>query len=145
MHLGRRQSVVTAGAAFAAMALSLGACSSSSSSSTSSASTSSGASASSSSAQLSGTLNGSGSTFQTVYQQTAIASFRSVQSGMTVNYGSGGSGKGRTDLASGVINFAGSDSPIPADRGGELQGQDGAVLPRLPRPDHRVVQPVRRQ
>ena len=32
---------------------------------------------------------------------------------MTVNYGSGGSGKGRTDLASGVVNFAGSDSTIP--------------------------------
>ena len=33
---------------------------------------------------------------------------------MTVNYGSGGSGKGRTDLASGVVNYAGSDSPISA-------------------------------
>ena len=63
---------------------------------------------------LSGTLNGSGSTFQTVFQQSAIAAFRSVDSGITVNYGSGGSGKGRTDLASGVVNYAGSDSPIPA-------------------------------
>ena len=78
----------------------------------------------------SGTLNGSGSTFQLVYQQTAISSFKSVQSGMTVNYGGGGSGKGRTDLASGVVNFAGSDSPIPAKETGELQGQDGALLPR---------------
>jgi len=33
---------------------------------------------------------------------------------MTVNYGAGGSGKGRTDLASGVVNFAGSDSTIPS-------------------------------
>ena len=64
--------------------------------------------------KLSGTLNGSGSTFQTVFQQSAIAAFKSVQPNMTVNYGSGGSGKGRTDLASGVVNYAGSDSPIPA-------------------------------
>ena len=129
MHLGRRRSVVSAGAALAAMALSLSACSSSSSSSTSSTSTSSGASASSSSAQLSGTLNGSGSTFQTVYQQTAIQSFRSVQSGMTVNYGSGGSGKGRTDLASGVTNFAGSDSPIPTTEEANFKGKTVLYFP----------------
>jgi phosphate transport system substrate-binding protein len=115
MHLRRRRQVTTAGLAVCAVALA--ACSSSSSSSSSS-STSTGASsapaASSSSASLSGTLNGSGSTFQTVFQQSAIAAFRSVDSGITVNYGSGGSGKGRTDLASGVVNYAGSDSPIPA-------------------------------
>jgi phosphate transport system substrate-binding protein len=95
----------------------LAACSSSSSSSSSSstsAGTSSAPAAASSSASVSGTLNGSGSTFQTVFQQSAIAAFRSVDSGITVNYGSGGSGKGRTDLASGVVNYAGSDSPIPA-------------------------------
>jgi phosphate transport system substrate-binding protein len=115
MQFRRRQQVTTVGVAVVATALSLAACSSSSSSS-SSASTGSSASSSSSSssAALSGTLNGSGSTFQTVYQQAAIQAFKSVQSGMTVNYGSGGSGKGRTDLASGVVNYAGSDSPIPS-------------------------------
>ena len=76
-----------------------------------------GSSSSSSSAALTGTLNGSGSTFQLTFQQTAIPAFKTVQPGMTVNYGGGGSGKGRTDLASGVVNFAGSDSPIPAARG----------------------------
>jgi phosphate transport system substrate-binding protein len=115
MHLRRRRQVTTAGLAVCAVALA--ACSSSSSSSSSS-STSAGSSsapaAASSSANLSGTLNGSGSTFQTVFQQSAIAAFRSVDPGITVNYGSGGSGKGRTDLASGVVNYAGSDSPIPA-------------------------------
>jgi phosphate transport system substrate-binding protein len=108
--------VTTAGLAVCAVALA--ACSSSSSSSSSSsasAGTSSSSTASASSnASLSGTLNGSGSTFQTVFQQSAIAAFRSVDPGITVNYGSGGSGKGRTDLASGVVNYAGSDSPIPA-------------------------------
>jgi phosphate transport system substrate-binding protein len=128
MHLGHRQRVITAGAAFVAMALSLGACSSSSSPTTTGTSTGS-ASASGSSAQLSGTLNGSGSTFQTVYQQTAIQSFKSVQPGMTVNYGSGGSGKGRTDLASGVVNYAGSDSPIPTTEEANFKGKTVLYFP----------------
>jgi phosphate transport system substrate-binding protein len=71
-------------------------------------------SSSSSGSGLSGTLNGSGSTFQLTFQQTAIQSFKSVQPSMTVNYGGGGSGKGRTDLASNVVQYAGSDSPIPS-------------------------------
>jgi phosphate transport system substrate-binding protein len=129
MHLRRRRQVTTAGLAIFAVALA--ACSSSSSSSTSSsapAATGSG-SASASSAQLSGTLNGSGSTFQTVYQQTAIQSFKSVQPNMTVNYGAGGSGKGRTDLASGVVNFAGSDSPIPAAEEANFNGKTVLYFP----------------
>jgi phosphate transport system substrate-binding protein len=128
MHLRRRRQVTTAGLAICAVALA--ACSSSSSSTTSSTTTSSStASASSSSAQLSGTLNGSGSTFQTVYQQSAISAFKSVQPNMTVNYGSGGSGKGRTDLASGVTNFAGSDSPIPAAEVPNFHGKTVLYFP----------------
>jgi phosphate transport system substrate-binding protein len=99
-----------------ATALSLAACSSSSSSSTpassGSGSASSPAASASSSANLSGTLNGSGSTFQLTFQQTAIAAFKQTQPNVTVNYGGGGSGKGVTDLASGVVQYAGSDSPI---------------------------------
>jgi phosphate transport system substrate-binding protein len=118
MPLGRRQRFAAVGAAAVATALSLAACSSSSSSSTPASSGSSAAtsasSSSSSTAALSGTLNASGSTFQTTFQQAAIQAFKSTQSGMTINYGGGGSGKGRTDLASGVVNFAGSDSPISA-------------------------------
>jgi len=121
MHLRRRRQVTTAGLAICAVALA--ACSSSSSSSTSSTtSSSSSASSSASSAALSGTLNGSGSTLQLTYQQAAISAFRSVQSGMTVNYGAGGSGKGRTDLASGVVNYAASDSPIPAAQASTFKG-----------------------
>ena len=123
MPLGRRQRVATVGAAAVATALSLAACSSSSSSSTPASSDSATSSASSSSsAALSGVLNGSGSTFQTTYQQAAIQAFSNIQKGMTVNYGGGGSGKGRTDLASGVVNFAGSDSPIPASEASTFKG-----------------------
>ena len=78
---------------------------------------------------LSGTLNGSGSTFQLTFQQAAIAAFKSVQPGMTVNYGGGGSGKGRTDLAAGTVNFAGSDSPIPAEETSSFQGKTVLYFP----------------
>ena len=107
MHPRRRRlATTTATVAAVGSALLLAACSSSST--PPSSSTSSGATA------LSGTLNGSGSTLQQVYQQAAIQAFKSVQSGMTVNYSGVGSGTGRTNLAAGTVNFAASDSPIPA-------------------------------
>jgi phosphate transport system substrate-binding protein len=112
---GSKQAAVAGGAVIAALAIA--ACSSSSSSSSSSAPASTGAStpaASTTAAALSGTLNASGSTFQTNFQQAAISGFKSVQSGITVNYGGGGSGAGRTALYAGTVQFAGSDSPIPA-------------------------------
>jgi len=106
-----------AGAVLVAAALGLAACSSSSS--TPSGSTGS----------LSGTLNGSGSSFQLIFQQTAIQNFRSIQPGMTVNYGGGGSGKGRTDLASNVVQFAGSDSPIPSKEAANFKGKTVLYFP----------------
>jgi phosphate transport system substrate-binding protein len=114
---GSKQAAVAGGAVVAALAIA--ACSSSSSSSSSSASTGSSASASSSAAasagaSASGTINAAGSTFQTNFQQAAISGFKSVDPGVTVNYGGGGSGAGRTALYSNTVLFAGSDSPIPA-------------------------------
>jgi phosphate transport system substrate-binding protein len=84
-----------------------------------------------SSSSLSGTLNASGSTLQLVYQQAAIQAFKSVQPNITVNYGGGGSGKGRTDLASGVVQFAGSDSPIPSDEIASFKGKTVLYFPIL--------------
>ena len=48
---------------------------------------------------------------------------------MTVNYGGGGSGKGRTDLASGTVQFAGSDSPIPSDETANFKGKTVLYFP----------------
>src|SRR6266446_580109 len=129
MQLRRRQRVTTVGVAVVATALSLAACSSSSASSTPPSSGSSSSSSSSSTDKLTGTLNGSGSTLQLVYQQAAIQAFKTVQSGITVNYGGGGSGKGRTDLASGVVNYAGSDSPIPAAEQANFKGKTVLYFP----------------
>jgi phosphate transport system substrate-binding protein len=127
MHLRGRQPVMRAGLVLVAVALA--ACSSSSSSSSSSSTSTSSSAPASSAAALSGTLNGSGSTFQTVFQESAISAFKSVDPGITVNYGSGGSGKGRTDLASGVVNFAGSDSPIPSTEIASFNGKKVLYFP----------------
>jgi phosphate transport system substrate-binding protein len=83
---------------------------------------------------LSGTLNASGSTFQLTFQQAAIAAFKSVQPNITVNYGGGGSGKGRTDLSSGTVNFAGSDSPIPSDEMANFKGKTVLYFPVITGP-----------
>ena len=129
MQLRYRQQVTAAGVSVVALALTLGACSSSGSSSSSGGGASSSASSGGGSAKLSGTLNASGSTFQLTFQQEAIAAFKSVQPNMTVNYGGGGSGKGRTDLASGTVNFAGSDSPIPAKEASGFTGKTILYFP----------------
>ena len=118
MQRRRIQRATTVGFATVAIASFVAACGSSGG-----GGSSSGGSSSSSSAALSGTLNASGSTFQLTFQQAAIQAFKSVQSGMTVNYGGGGSGKGRTDLASGTVQFAGSDSPIPSDEVSNFKGK----------------------
>ncbi len=124
MQLRRRQQVMTVAGAVVAMALSLAACSSSSSSSPSGGSSSSGAA-------VSGTLNGSGSSFQNTFQLAAIAAFRSVQPSMTVNYDSVGSGTGRSNLAAGTVNFGGSDSPIPSSEQANFQGKTVLYFPVL--------------
>src|SRR5690349_37928 len=130
MRLRYRQQVTAAGASVVALALTLGACSSSSSSSAAGASSASGgASCSSGGSKLSGTRNASGSTLQLTFQQEAIAAFKSVQPNMTVNCGGGGSGKGRTDVAAGTVNFAGSDSPIPDKDKASFQGKEVLYFP----------------
>ena len=130
MQLRYRKQATAAGVAVVALTLTLGACSSSSSSAPSGGSSGT-SSSGGSSAKLSGTLNGSGSTLQLVYEQAAVQAFKSVQSGMTVNYGGGGSGKGRTDLAGGTVQFAGSDSPIPAKETANFKGKTVLYYPIL--------------
>src|SRR5262249_57811615 len=66
------------GVPVAAMALILAACSSNN-----------GGGGSGGGSSGSGTLNGSGSTFQLTFQQTAIQNFKSIEPNLTVNYGGG--------------------------------------------------------
>jgi len=59
------------------------------------------------------TLNGSGATFALPLIDACKVDF-AKDSGHTINYPGGGSGKGRTDFAAGLVDFAGSDAPYTA-------------------------------
>lgn len=58
------------------------------------------------------TINGSGATFPQAYYETVIEQFKTAQPAVTVAYAGGGSGKGQTDLAAGLVDWAGSDSTV---------------------------------
>ena len=132
MQIRGRKQVMAVGGTVVAMALSLAACSSSTSTpSSSSTSATSASSPTSSAAALSGTINGSGSTFQLTFQQAAIQAYKSVQSGVTVNYSGVGSGTGRTNLAANTTNFAGSDSTIPSSEEASFKGKTVLYFPVL--------------
>ena len=64
----------------------------------------------SSSPAYAATLNGSGATFAQPLIDACKVDF-SKDTGHTVNYTGGGSGKGRTDFSGNLVNFAGSDTP----------------------------------
>jgi phosphate transport system substrate-binding protein len=113
----RVQQVTAAALAIVVSGFSLAACSSS------------GSGGSGGSSGPSGTLNASGSSFQLLFQQAAIQQFRTIQPNITVNYGGGGSGKGRSDLAAGTVNFAGSDSPIPSTETANFAGKTVLYFP----------------
>jgi phosphate transport system substrate-binding protein len=58
------------------------------------------------------TLNASGATFPQPFYEQVIAAFSEKHPGVTINYGGGGSGKGRTDLQTAVVDWAGSDGLV---------------------------------
>jgi phosphate transport system substrate-binding protein len=125
MQLRSKMRATVLGSGAVAMAVAVAACSSSSSNPPASGG------GGSSSGSLSGTLNASGSTFQTNFQQAAIQQFKSLYPNVTVNYGNGGSGKGRSDLAAGTVNYAGSDSPIPTSEMSNFKGKTVLYFPVL--------------
>lgn len=57
------------------------------------------------------TLNASGATFQKAFQEVAIEGYTKANKGTKINYGAGGSGKGRQDFADQVVDFACTDAP----------------------------------
>ena len=62
--------------------------------------------------RITATLAGSGSTFQKSFDEAVIEAFKKQQPNITISYGGGGSGKGKTDLAAGVDQWAGTDSLV---------------------------------
>lgn len=74
--------------------------------------------------KLTGTLNGSGASFQDTLQQTVIGAFKEPAPGLVVNYAKSGSGAGKADLAANTVQFAGTDSTIkPEDLAGFTGGE----------------------
>jgi phosphate transport system substrate-binding protein len=71
--------------------------------------------ASGSAEQLSGTLNGAGSSAQQAAMQGWTAGFSKEQPDVTVNYDPVGSGGGREQFLSGGVDFAGSDAALSDD------------------------------
>ena len=85
--------------------------------------------------QLSGSLTGSGATSQGTAQAAWASGYLAVQPGVTVNYGGGGSGQGRTDFTSGTSQFAGSDRAFKMDeiaKGGFAGCAEGSDLVEIP-------------
>src|SRR5215813_13238335 len=77
------------------------------------------------------TLNGSGSTLSKPFQEVAIDQFKKIHKDVTINYGGGGSGKGRQDLADMVVDFAGSDSPFKEAEAAKAKGGPMLYFPIL--------------
>lgn len=69
------------------------------------------------------TLNGSGATFPKAFYDAAIDGFKKEQGAVTVNYGGGGSGKGRTDLQGGLVDYAGSDGLVKDEDKAKFKGE----------------------
>ncbi|MDP9332132.1 MAG: phosphate ABC transporter substrate-binding protein PstS [Actinomycetota bacterium] len=93
-----------------------------------------GSSSKSPSGSSSTTLNGSGSTFQKTFDQVAIQAFQSANSGITVNYAGGGSGKGKTDLQTKTVDFAGTDSLVKSADLSKYQGGNILYFPTVAAP-----------
>lgn len=75
------------------------------------------------------TLNASGATFQKAAQEVTIEAFQAAHPSIKVNYGAGGSGKGRQDFSDGVVDFACSDAPYKDDQ--KPKGGDFIYVPNV--------------
>ena len=81
--------------------------------------------------KLSGSIVGSGATFPKGFYDDAIATLAGIAPDLKVEYGGGGSGKGRSDLQAQVVDFAGTDGVVKdADKAG-YKGGDFVYVPTV--------------
>ncbi len=81
--------------------------------------------------KLEGSLVASGATFPKSFYDEAIANLASVAPKLTVEYGGGGSGKGRSDLQEQVVNFAGTDGVVKAEDIAKYKGGAFVYVPTV--------------
>ena len=77
------------------------------------------------------TLNASGSTFQKAFQEVAIDGFTKAQKDIKVNYGAGGSGKGRQDFSDQVTDYGCTDGLFKDADAAKAKGGEFAYFPIL--------------
>lgn len=84
--------------------------------------------------QLNATLNASGATFPQAFYEEVIAAYKEIQPGVTINYGGGGSGKGRQELQDQVVDFAGSDGLVKPEDVAKFKGGEFLYVPTVAAP-----------
>jgi phosphate transport system substrate-binding protein len=77
------------------------------------------------------TLNASGSSFQKQFQEVAIEGFSKLNKGVQVNYGAGGSGKGRQDFADMVTDYGCTDGLYKEADLAKIKGGEFLYFPIL--------------
>jgi phosphate transport system substrate-binding protein len=80
------------------------------------------------------TLNSSGATFPQSYYEEVIGAFKQKESGVTINYAGGGSGKGRQDFADQVTDFGASDAPYKPEDAAGIKGGEFLYFPTVAAP-----------
>ena len=82
-------------------------------------------------AALSGNLIASGATFPKGFYDDAIATLAGVAPDLTIEYGGGGSGKGRSDLQEMVVDFAGTDGVVKEEDMSKFKGGEFVYVPTV--------------
>lgn len=82
-------------------------------------------------AALQGDLVSSGATFPKAFYDEAIATLADVAPDLIVEYGGGGSGKGRSDLQEKVVDFAGTDSTVKEEDIAKFTGGEFVYVPTV--------------
>ncbi|MGE0550877.1 MAG: phosphate ABC transporter substrate-binding protein PstS [Kofleriaceae bacterium] len=77
------------------------------------------------------TINASGATFQKAAQEVAIEGFTKANPSIKINYGAGGSGKGRQDFADQVVEYACTDAPFKQADLGKVKGGEFFYIPNV--------------
>lgn len=85
-------------------------------------------------AALQGELVASGATFPKAFYDEAIARLAEVAPDLTVEYGGGGSGKGRGDLQEQIVDFAGTDSTVKDEDIALFKGGEFVYVPTVVAP-----------
>ena len=80
---------------------------------------------------MAGSIIGSGATFPKGFYDDAIATLAGIAPDLTVEYGGGGSGKGRSDLQEQVVDFAGTDGVVKAEDVPKFKGGEFVYVPTV--------------